>query len=248
MTNPVRIPRPEKLYDIEAGYEYRSSHLLFRGNVFHMKYTDQLIQTGEINSVGAAVMTNIKDSYRQGVELEGGVRILKNLRWNVNLLLSKNIIPTDTIKVDNWDTWGQEDTVLKDMTISFSPGVVFNNVIQFEPVKNFYISLISKFVGKQYTDNTTNSDFISKLFPDSSYKDDRFIKQYFVSNLTFDYTITGKSFGEISFHFSVNNIFDMKYETYAWVYSYIYNNKFNVVDGYFPQAGRNFMAGISLKF
>ncbi|MBI5540059.1 MAG: TonB-dependent receptor [Bacteroidia bacterium] len=243
-----KIPKPEKLYDLEAGYEFRNAKFMFRGNIFHMKYIDQLIMTGEINNVGAGVMTNVKDSYREGIELEAGYKILKNLQWNANLMLSKNIIPEYTEYVDNWDTWGQDSTVLKNMTISFSPSVIFNNVLQYQPVKNFTIEFASKYVGKQYTDNTTNNKFMSTAFHDSIYTDNRVIDAYFVNNLSLSYSISGKLFKEIQFQFTINNLFNEKYETNAWVYSYISNNKYSDMNGYFPQATRNFMGRVVFKF
>ncbi len=243
-----KTPKPETLYDFEGGYEFRSPKFLFRGNIFYMKYKDQLILTGEINNVGAPVMTNVKDSYREGVEFEAGYKVLKNLQWNANLMLSKNIIPEYTEFVDNWDTWGQDSVVLKNMTISFSPSVVFNNTIQYEPIKNFKIEFVSKYVGKQYTDNTTNNKYMSAAFPDSLYSDNRILDAYMVHNLCFNYSFSGKLFKEIILHFSINNLFNEKYETNAWVYSYILNNKYTVMDGYFPQATRNITGGIVLKF
>jgi iron complex outermembrane recepter protein len=247
-----KIPRPEKLYDYEGGYEFRSSKFLFRGNIFYMKYIDQLIMTGEINNVGSAIMTNVKNSYRDGIELEGGYKILKSVQWNANLMLSQNIIPEYTEYVDKYDAdWypiGQQDTVLKNMTISFSPSIIFNNVIQFEPIKNFKIELVSKYVGKQYTDNTSNNKYMSNTFPDSLYNDNRYINTYMTHNMSFNYSFSSKLFKECHIFFSINNLLNEKYETNAWVYSYILNNKYSSMDGYFPQATRNFMAGIVLKF
>ena len=46
-----------------------------------MNYADQLILTGKINNVGATILTNVPKSYRQGIEIETGIRILKNLNW-----------------------------------------------------------------------------------------------------------------------------------------------------------------------
>lgn len=243
-----KTPKPEKLYDLEAGYDFHNAKFMFRGNIFYMKYIDQLIMTGEINNVGAGVMTNVKNSYRAGIELEAGCKILKNLQWNANLMLSKNIIPEYTEYVDNWDTWGQDSTVLKNMTISFSPSVVFNNVIQYQPVKNLTIEFVTKYVGKQYTDNTTNSNYMSTTFHDSLYTDSRFLDAYIVNNLSLSYTISSKLFKEIQFSFAINNLFNEKYESNAWVYSYILNNKYADMNGYYPQATRNFMTRLVLKF
>ena len=81
---------------------------MLRGNLFYMNYIDQLILTGEINSVGSPILTNVPKSYRQGIELETAIQILKNLKWNGNLTLSRNIIPEYTDYTDNWDTYGQD--------------------------------------------------------------------------------------------------------------------------------------------
>jgi hypothetical protein len=39
-----------------------------------------------------------------------------------------------------------------------------------------------------------------------------------------------------------------EYETNAWVYSYIYEGKRYKMDGYFPQAGTNFLVGVNIRF
>ncbi len=99
-----RIPRPEKLFDYEAGYEFHSSKFLLKGNFYFMNYSDQLILTGEINSVGNPVLTNVPKSYRQGIELETRIQIFKNLSWYGNMTLSRNVIPVFVDYTDNWDT------------------------------------------------------------------------------------------------------------------------------------------------
>ena len=233
-----KTPKPEKLYDYEAGYEYHSSNFLFRGNIFYMNYINQFILTGEINNVGGSVMTNVRKSYREGIELEAGYKFSKKLQWNANVTLSKNIIPEYTEYVDKyneyWEPIGQQDSVRKNMTISFSPSFIVNNVIHFEPVKNLHIELLSKYVGKQYIDNTTNND--------------RSLDAYFIHNLSISYSIPSKLFKDFSLFVSCNNLLDQEYETNAWTYRYLYNGEYGISDGYFPQATRNFMAGLVLKF
>ena len=58
---------------------------------------------------------------------------------------------------------------------------------------------------------------------------------------------------KIELQFVVNNIFNDQYETDAWVYRYMSKDAYNKdtyynEDGYFPQAGRNFMAAVVLSF
>jgi iron complex outermembrane receptor protein len=96
------------------------------------------------------------------------------------------------------------------------------------------MSLNTKYVGKQYIDNTQNTE--------------RMLKAYLVQNISFLYTIKSKIFKEITCQFVVNNLFDKMYETNAWVYKYIEEGSLHVMDGYFPQAGINCMVKFEIKF
>jgi iron complex outermembrane receptor protein len=199
-----------------------------------MYYLDQLILTGEINNVGSTILTNVSKSYRQGIEIETGIRIFKNLNWYENFTISRNIIPQFTDLTDNWDTSVQESERLRNKTISFSPSLIASSVIDYYPFKAFHISLNTKYVGKQYIDNTQS--------------DERMLNAYLVQNLAFRYTIENKIFKEMNFQFVINNLFDNKYETNAWVYKYIEGGSLRTMDGYFPQAGINYMFKVGLKF
>jgi iron complex outermembrane receptor protein len=232
--DPGKIPEPEQLFDYEAGYELRSSNLMLRGNLFYMNYVDQLILTGEINNVGVPILTNVPKSYRQGLEIETGIQILKNLKWYGNLTLSRNIIPLFIDFTDNWDTGGQDIQSLKNKTISFSPSIIAGSVVDYYPFNNFHLTLNTKYVGKQYIDNTENPD--------------RMLNAYLVHNISILYTIKNKMFKELICQFAVNNLLDKKYETNAWVYKYNEGGSQYLMDGYFPQAGLNCMFKIGLKF
>jgi iron complex outermembrane recepter protein len=232
--DPGKTPVPEKLFDYEAGYEFHSSKLMLKSNLYYMYYHDQLILTGEINNVGATILTNVPKSYRQGIEIETGIQILENLYWYENLTISRNIIPLFEDLTDNWDTSLQDKETLKNKTISFSPSIIAGSVIDYYPFKNFHLSLNTKYVGKQYIDNTQNTE--------------RMLKAYLVQNISFLYTIKSKLFKEMTCQFVVNNLFDKKYETNAWVYKYIEEGSLHVMDGYFPQAGINYMVKVGIKF
>ena len=109
-----------------------------------------------------------------------------------------------------------------------------SSVLSYKPLKNTEISLLSYYVGKQYIDNTSSND--RKLNP------------YLVNNLRLDYTTKQKLFKELKFKLLINNILNEKYESNGWVYSYLYNGKRNKMDGYFPQAGTNFLFSVSVGF
>ncbi len=228
------LPQPETLYNIELGYNYKSTNTYISSNLYYMYYTDQLVLTGEINDVGAAIMTNVDNSYRLGLEVSAGIKIFEKLFVSANATFSQNKISDFTEYVDNWDTWGQEVNNIGETDLAFSPNIIVNGKISYELFKNFKTEFISKYVGKQYIDNTSNNN--------------RSIDSYFVNDLKISYSLKTKSIKEIGFNVLINNIFNHEYESNAWVYRYILGDREYLMDGYFPQAGINILGGITLKF
>ncbi|WP_303919786.1 TonB-dependent receptor [Draconibacterium sediminis] len=227
-------PVHETLHDWELGYNYASSKFSLGANFYFMNYKDQLVVTGQINDVGSAIMVNVDKSYRTGIELQAGVQIATDFQWNGNTTLSINKIKDFTEYVDNWDTWGQDAFDLGTTDLAFSPNVIANSQFVYTPGEHFSISFVSQYVGDQYIDNTSS--------------DDRMLDAYFVNHLKADYTFKTNLFDEISLHFMANNLFDVQYETNAWVYPYLLGNERYKMDGYYPQAGVHFMFGIDFTF
>ncbi len=227
-------PVHETLRDWELGYRYSSSTLTFAANYYYMCYKNQLVLSGQINDVGAPIMVNVDKSYRTGIELQAAVQIAEKINWNGNATVSMNKIRNFTEYVDNWDTWGQDAFELGTTDLAFSPRMMANSQFGFSPGKNFSLAFISSYVGKQFIDNTSN--------------DDRTIDAYFVNNLEATYRFDAPGFDEIVLHALVNNLFSHKYESNAWVYSYMLGGERYKMDGYFPQAGINFMIGVNFKF
>jgi iron complex outermembrane recepter protein len=226
-------PTPETLNDFELGYHLTMKKLLVNANLYYMDYKDQLVFTGEINDVGAAVMTNVAKSHRAGIEISAVWQPLNWLKWNANATFSQNKINNFTEYVDDWDTWGQRDTLLGNTNIAFSPEVIAASSIIVTPVKNFELSILSKYVGKQYIDNSSSED--------------RKLDAYLVNNFILRFTFKPKFVKEVSLFFSINNLLNEQYEANAWIYSYYEGGERKAMDGYFPQAGRNFMGGVSIK-
>jgi len=231
---PGQTPKHETLYNIELGYSYNTSKSLLSLNAYYMYYKDQLVLTGEINDVGAAIMTNVDESYRAGVELIAGFSPVKKLNINANTTLSTNKIKDFTEYVDNWDTGVQSVNNIGETDLSFSPNLLANASISYEIFKNFTGEYRFKFVGKQYIDNTSSNE--------------RSIDPYHVSDLKFNYNIKTKFIKEIGVNLLINNLFNHEYESNAWVYRYILGGEEYVMDGYFPQAGINILGGLTLKF
>ncbi|MBE9491558.1 MAG: TonB-dependent receptor [Bacteroidetes bacterium] len=228
-------PQPEKLYDYELGYNLKTSLFAFETNLFYMQYKDQLVLTGEINDVGAPIMTNVPESYRAGIELAAGLIIFPRLKWNFNTTFSSNKIKNFTEYVDNWSPpYEQVTRELGNTDLSLSPNLIIGSIIDWEPVDNLSLKLISKYVSRQYIDNTSDKN--------------RSLDPYFVNDVSIIYSIKTTFIKEIGLTLMVNNIFNVEYESFAWVYRYYYNGKHHVIDGYFPQAGINFLTGVNLKF
>ncbi len=234
--NPARpYPTSERLYDAEAGYKFQSRVVSVGADLYYMYYHNQLVLTGRINDVGDPVMENVDRSYRTGLEFLLGLRILKNLRWDFNATLSSNKILNFIEYIDNWDAWPEQIVNnLGTTDIAFSPTAVAGSTLSWEPVNGLDISVFSKYVGKQYIDNTSSED--RKLDP------------YLVNDLLIRYSLKVKALKQLVFSLKINNFTNSEYESNAWVYRYYSEGVYGVYDGYFPQAGINFLAGIDLKF
>jgi len=233
--NPLRPePTAEQLNDIELGWNYKSQIFNFNANFYYMDYKNQLVLTGQINDVGAAVMENVSKSYRMGLELIAKVNINNHFRWNGNITFSQNKIKNFTEYVDNWDTWGQEINSLGTTNLAFSPNTVAFQQLTYAPNNNLAFSFESKYVGKQFIDNTSSND--------------RILNSFFVNNFRAEYHFKTKFAKLITLNLALNNLFSEKYETNAWVYRYYQSGQYKKSDGYFPQAGFNLMTGVTVRF
>jgi iron complex outermembrane recepter protein len=227
-------PRHETLNDLELGYQIKNPSFTAGVNFYYMFYDHQLVLTGQINDVGSSIMINVDKSYRAGMELNWGIKLYHNLQWDANATFSQNKIRNFTEFVDDWDTGEQQAFAPGTTDLAFSPNIIANSQLRWNPVKNSGISLISNYAGKQYIDNTSNKD--------------RALNPWLINNLVADYSFTTGLFDQITARLSVNNLFNVEYESNAWVYSYILGGERYKMDGYFPQAGRHFMIGVDLRF
>ncbi|MDA3905472.1 MAG: TonB-dependent receptor [Bacteroidales bacterium] len=227
-------PKPERLYDFELGYNHINTRFSASVNLYFMNYKDQLVATGKINNVGDAIMTNVAKSYRSGIELSGTFNLNEKLDWMANFTFSQNKILDFVQYIDDWDNWNQQAIELGTTNILLSPDKIGSSTISYRPVKNLSLSLISKFVGRQFVDNTSN--LYNSIDP------------YFANDLSISYQINPKAFKSIELSLLISNIFSEEYETYGWAYNYIYNGQPKVMDGYFPMAPLNFLFGVNIHF
>ena len=255
-STPESRPFHEKMTDLEIGYRFKSKKMFANINLYNMDYENQLIITGELNDVGAAIRTNVEDSYRRGVEISSGYRIMKNLELRFNATFSQNKIAEFHEFKDYWDIDGQVDSVFTNTDIALSPNVIFGSQLIYQPISSekygdVELALISKYVGDQYIDNTSNQYAI--------------LDAYSVHDLRVNYTLRDKCFKELVISAWVRNLLDEAYISNAWIYKFRsvgydptpddpYANAegqgtgmYNSI-GAFPQAGRHFFVGLTLKF
>jgi len=227
-------PKHETLHDFELGLETSHNNTTFAATLFYMKYKDQLVLTGKINDVGAYTRTNIPDSYRLGVELQGSVKPLAKFRWDGNLSLSQNKVLRHTEYIDDYDNGGQQAFYYSKSDIAFSPNIIAGSAFTYSPKKELEISLLSKYTGKQFLDNTETTS--------------RKLDAYFLNDLRLMWTIKRKLPKEIAIFGQLNNMFDVKYEPAGYTFSYYYLGSLTTENYYYPMAGINFMVGLNAKF
>lgn len=226
--------KPERLYDFEGGWKYNSSNFRINANAFYMLYNDQLVLTGALNDVGAPVFTNSGESYRLGLEVEAGIKIIDKWELQPSATLSQN---------KNKDFYFQRDGELQDLgntNIAFSPNLIFNNKITYSPLDNLNFSLLTKFVSKQYMGNIDSENSILDPYSSTDF------------NVNYEWKIN-KGLKSIIFSGLINNIFDEEYESNGYFYTYDDtwsgpNTTTIEGAGYYPQAGINFLLGATLKF
>ena len=232
--------KPERLLNIETGFKTYGKKWAAEIGLYHMGYQDQLVATGALNDVGNVVRINVPNSFRQGVELQGGVEISSRLRWDGNLTLSKNKIEEfDEIL---YDYVSMIPTVIPithlNTDIAFSPSVVAASIIGIKVWSNDKNSInfehAAKFVGKQYLDNTSN--------------DERSLPSYLVNDFVVRWS--PESERGLSVSLFANNIFNEMYSANGWTYSYLYGGvDAMVTENYvYPQAGRHGFINIEYRF
>jgi iron complex outermembrane receptor protein len=239
--NPItEIPRPERLNDIEVGVRAQKGRFNYNANFYYMDYKDQLILTGQINDVGAYIRENVANSYRAGLELSGAYQVSKMLTVGGNLTLSQNKIKEFTEYIDDYSTveFQQEAMNYENSDIAFSPNTIASAIIEFKPLDNLSLNWMSKHVGKQFLDNTSNNA--------------RALDSFFTNDIRISYQVQPRFFKSLEVNLLVNNIFNELYEPNGYTFSYFVpgeSQKELVTENfYYPMAGTNFMLGLTLKF
>ena len=247
-------PVPEQLLDYEFGYDYNGKVWQAGANLYYMDYTNQFVQTGEVSDIGEALTTNIKDSYRMGIELRAGINATKWLSFEANAALSQNKIKDFDEYVENWDDWegnvdangtpydgdGFDIIHYDNSTLAFSPSAILNGFIVFHH-KGIEAIWHTNYVSRMYLDNTENLD--------------RSLPAFSTSNVSLGYTLKPKKvLKEAAFKVNFNNIFNKRYAASGWVYSAICDSYGHPNDnryyqiGFIPMAGFTVLGNLTLRF
>ncbi len=227
--NSTAVPRPEYLQDYEFGYERSGLRYGLQLNGYFMNYQDQLVLTGAVNSTGDAIRTNVKKSYRLGLEAVLNYQISKRLVWSGNVTLSQNRIQNFQEKMFDYDL-NQEVVINHGNTdIAYSPSVIYGSTLTYT-AGAFEASILRKFVGKQYLDNTSD--------------DARSLQAYNTHDLRFKYTLKKGP----ALTLLLNNVLNEMYSSNGYTYSYRYGGATTTENFYYPQAGFNFLLGASIRF
>ena len=234
ITKVIQKIKPEELNDFELGWRYNQNGFKFNINSYVMLYNEQLVLTGALDDVGTPIRTNSGESYRLGLEIETKFKISDLIMFDSNLTLSSNKNKEMLSMVDG-AIYNHGKT-----NISFSPSVISSGSLTYN-LDNTLVNFISKYVGSQYMGNTDSSN--SKL------------DNYFVNDLSVLWKLKPKqTFESVIISGLVNNIFNVKYISNGYYYTYEDTwsdpGQITTLDGagYYPQATRNFLLGLTLKF
>ncbi len=233
-SSPSSRPQSERLIDWELGYRVKRNRFDWTANAYYMQYQNQLILTGQINDVGAYTRQNVTDSYRLGLEIDGKWQINTRWSWAANLAISRNKIKDYTNFVDNFDNNTQVATTYRNTNIAFSPAVVAGSELGFKPFERAEIALLSKYVGRQFLDNTANAKAQLDAF--------------LVNDLRLSYQLKTKAIKNIGMSLLINNLFNEYYETNGFTFSAISGGELSRSNAFFPQATRNFLFSLNMKF
>lgn len=238
----------EQLFDWEFGYRLQNNELAFNANFYFMDYKDQLVLTGAIDDTGGPIRQNVDRSYRAGIELQATYKPVQKWTFSANATLSQNRIKSfDFLVFDTqfdpatFDTvsFGPVTTTLEDTDIAFSPNIIAGSVISYQPVEQLKLSVLSKYVGNQFLDNTSS--------------DSKKIDSYFVNNFNASWVLKPNWIKEVRFDLLVNNFLNELYESNGYTFSYFFrpegSNDPAITENFlYPQAGTNFLLGLTLNF
>jgi iron complex outermembrane receptor protein len=237
-STPANRPVPETMYDSELGYKITGKNWMAQSNLYFMYYLNQLVLTGQINDVGGYTRTNVDQSYRAGIELEFQYNVSKQIKINSSTALSqnkiRNFVEYVDVYLDDEPYYTQIQIEHGQTNLAFSPNFVQSLSVQYAPIQTLQLAFQTKYVSRQYLDNTSNVA--------------RSLDPFTFSNFTLNWTVQQDFAEALELGFMVNNVFNALYANNGYTFSYQYGGQTTTENFYYPQAGRHFLLRMSLAF
>jgi iron complex outermembrane recepter protein len=238
----LRAVKPERVTDLEAGVDWRTSRLSLQANLYFMEFRNEIAQTGELSEIGLPLRRNVDRSYRRGFELEAAFQATPGLRFAANANLNRSRIRSWTQFVDVYDESGafvtSEPRLFDDVPPLATPSFVGNTSVELQRGL-LRLSLLGRYVGKAHLDNTGNDTSRTPGFFDAD------------ASVRVDLSrLLGR--GSAWLRFDVTNLFD---HDWRWPngYSYLFLTRDGAgrdtaggVNYFYPLAGRTFFLGVEL--
>jgi len=174
------------------------------------------------------------------------LKISRQLIWAATAALSSNKVDGFQEYLVDYDNNSTVEYTYKKTDIAFSPDVVASSTISFLPFRGGEIALISKYISRQYLDNTSNID--PPGYGPSDPTSNRYLNGYFLNGVRLGYNFKTRWIKNVGVTLLVNNIFSEKYESNGATYPDIENGKVVNYNYFFPQAPANFLLGLNMKF
>lgn len=231
----LRAVRPERLFDLESGVDYRASRWRVKADVYAMEFRNEIASTGELSDIGLLLRRNVDRSYRRGVEIDAAFDATPALHLRTIASLSRNRIGTWTQFYDVYDNAGtfagSQPVTYRNVEPVLTPAVIVNEAIEFTPSSRWSGGVAGRYVGRSFLDNTDNPDFVTPQF----------------FTLEANASVALSRWSRLSLQ--ANNILDNK-RVFGSGYSYLYMTPDLSLHGtsyYFPQATRNFTVMFDVK-
>lgn len=226
-----RAVRPERVVDLELGWNHRSAKLELAANLYAMEFRNEIASSGELSDIGLLLRRNVDRSYRRGVELEATWQATPKLRLLTNANLSRNRISSWTQFYDVYDeagNWIDSAPVrYDDVSPLLTPEVLASQAVEYTPSSRLSFGAVGRYAGKGYLDNTNDGALVTP--------------SYFLVDARASVRVT--SWARLSLQ--VNNLFDRE-RVFANGYSYNYmledasgSRGITGTPYYYPQATRN---------
>ncbi|UXX78407.1 TonB-dependent receptor [Reichenbachiella carrageenanivorans] len=213
--------KEEKVHDIEFGAKYRQEKFVINGNLFYMKFNDEIAPVGEVGEFGVMIRQNIDESIRYGVETDFKYQPIKKLSVLGSFTYMKSEIKAISSNGVSSDRLTGNEAVL-------TPNVIYNLGIEATPTQAMQLGLSANGISKSYLGIDNSEDY---LLPD-----------FALLNARIGYT-----WKNLNLNIEINNLLDEEYYTNGAPVDTDYDGTADG-PGYYIGAKRNFMATLTIHF